>query len=87
MADIHMMLTGAGWLYIDGFYANKYGKFYRSCGNCSQQFQRHVNITNLVGIQGVVCKFPPNLRSELSIKCTNKGRFDSGREPKLRRYG
>ncbi|KAJ3939022.1 uncharacterized protein N0V96_011136 [Colletotrichum fioriniae] len=46
--------NGEGWLHIDGFYANKFGKFYRSCGNCSQQFQRHVNITNFVGIQGVV---------------------------------
>ncbi|KAF3942411.1 hypothetical protein ABW19_dt0203097 [Dactylella cylindrospora] len=46
--------NGEGWLYIDGFYANKFGKFYRSCGNCSQQFQRHVDIRNFVGIQGVV---------------------------------
>lgn len=49
--------NGEGWLYIDGFYANKFGKFYRSCGNCSQQFTRHVNITNLVAIQGVISKF------------------------------
>jgi hypothetical protein len=48
--------VGEGWLYIDGFYANKFGKFYRSCGNCSQQFQRHVNITNFVGIGSVVGK-------------------------------
>lgn len=53
------MALGEGWLHIDGFYANKYGKFYRSCGNCSQQFQRHVNITNFVGIQGVVSKLSP----------------------------
>ncbi|CAH0024707.1 unnamed protein product, partial [Clonostachys rhizophaga] len=46
--------NGEGWLYIDGFYANKYGKFYRSCGNCSKQYQRHVDIKNFVGIQGVV---------------------------------
>ncbi|KFA80661.1 hypothetical protein S40288_01775 [Stachybotrys chartarum IBT 40288] len=63
--------NGEGWLHIDGFYANKFGKFYRSCGNCSQQFQRHVNITNLVGIQGVVMGVNQNYgdTAELSNYC------------------
>lgn len=54
--QLHILtpLSGEGWLYIDGFYANKFGKFYRSCGNCSQQFQRHVDVKNLVAIQGVI---------------------------------
>ncbi|CRK15285.1 hypothetical protein BN1708_017375, partial [Verticillium longisporum] len=66
--------NGEGWLHIDGFYANKYGKFYRSCGNCSQQFQRHVNITNFVGIQGTVVGVNQNYgdTAELSDYCLAK---------------
>ncbi|KAF3357860.1 hypothetical protein VdG1_05525 [Verticillium dahliae VDG1] len=66
--------NGEGWLHIDGFYANKYGKFYRSCGNCSQQFQRHVNITNFVGIQGTVVGVNQNYgdTAELSNYCLAK---------------
>ncbi|KAM0287448.1 hypothetical protein ACHAQH_000401 [Verticillium albo-atrum] len=66
--------NGEGWLHVDGFYANKYGKFYRSCGNCSQQFQRHVNITNFVGIQGTVVGVNQNYgdTAELSNYCLAK---------------
>ncbi|KAF2818598.1 pectate lyase [Ophiobolus disseminans] len=66
--------NGEGWLYIDGFYANKFGKFYRSCGNCSKQFQRHVNITNLVGIGSVIIGVNQNYgdTAELSNYCLAK---------------
>lgn len=90
-ARLHTLLLGAGWLHIDGFFANKFGKFYRSCGNCSQQFQRHVNITNLVGIQGVVSEFPKLPNQWLSDRRSTKNilvltDMISGRQSKLWRY-
>jgi len=39
--------NGAGTLTIRNFQALDFGKLYRSCGNCSTQYQRHVVIQNV----------------------------------------
>ncbi|HVQ90869.1 MAG TPA: pectate lyase [Mycobacteriales bacterium] len=39
--------NGAGTLTIRNFQVQTFGTFYRSCGNCSTQFQRNVVITGL----------------------------------------
>jgi hypothetical protein len=40
--------NGAGTLTIRNFQATGFGKLYRSCGNCSTQFQRDVVVSNVV---------------------------------------
>ncbi len=40
--------NGPGTVHISGFYAENVGKLYRSCGNCSPDFQRHVVIDNVM---------------------------------------
>ncbi|OLN91672.1 Pectate lyase H [Colletotrichum chlorophyti] len=42
----------AGTLTITGFYAEDFGNFYRSCGNCVLQARRTVNVTNVVAVNG-----------------------------------
>ncbi|KAJ0160522.1 Pectate lyase H [Colletotrichum tanaceti] len=37
---------------ITGFYAQDFGNFYRSCGNCVLQAKRTVNVTNVVAVNG-----------------------------------
>ncbi|KAF6831429.1 secreted lyase [Colletotrichum musicola] len=37
---------------ITGFYAEGFGNFYRSCGNCVLQAKRTVNVTNVVAVNG-----------------------------------
>jgi hypothetical protein len=39
--------NGPGTLTIQNFQATNFGTFYRSCGNCSTQFQRNVVIRNV----------------------------------------
>jgi hypothetical protein len=39
--------NGAGTVTIRNFQVSNFGAFYRSCGNCSSSFQRHVVITGL----------------------------------------
>jgi hypothetical protein len=39
--------NGAGTLTIKNFQVEDFGKLYRSCGNCSTQYQRHVVISNV----------------------------------------
>ena len=39
--------NGPGTLTIRNFQVSNFGAFYRSCGNCSSSFQRHVVITGL----------------------------------------
>jgi hypothetical protein len=36
--------NGPGTLIIQGFYAEDFGKLYRSCGNCGTQHTRHVEV-------------------------------------------
>ncbi|KAJ6632118.1 pectate lyase-domain-containing protein [Mycena sp. CBHHK59/15] len=39
--------NGAGTVIINSFYAENFGKVYRSCGNCGTQYKRHVQINDL----------------------------------------
>jgi hypothetical protein len=39
--------NGAGTMVIKNFCAQDFGKLYRSCGNCSSQYPRHVQIENV----------------------------------------
>ena len=48
-ADKAMQHNGGGTVVINNFYIESFGKLYRSCGNCDEAFDRHVEITNLVG--------------------------------------
>ena len=47
-ADKIFQHNGAGTLTIRNFQAEDFGKLYRSCGNCSTQYQRHVIIQNVI---------------------------------------
>jgi pectate lyase len=38
---------------ITGFYANGFGTFYQSCGNCLNQAKRNATIQNVVAIDGI----------------------------------
>ncbi|KIO25694.1 polysaccharide lyase family 3 protein, partial [Tulasnella calospora MUT 4182] len=44
--------NGAGTVSISKFYANDFGKLYRSCGNCSTAYERHVIIDSIALIAG-----------------------------------
>ncbi|KAG8955972.1 hypothetical protein FRC04_006420 [Tulasnella sp. 424] len=44
--------NGAGTVSISKFYANDFGKLYRSCGNCSTTYTRHVIIDGVALIAG-----------------------------------
>ncbi|MFD1541308.1 pectate lyase [Nonomuraea guangzhouensis] len=39
--------NGPGTMYIRNFQVQTFGKLYRSCGNCSSQYARHVVISNV----------------------------------------
>ncbi|EKM76389.1 hypothetical protein AGABI1DRAFT_78861 [Agaricus bisporus var. burnettii JB137-S8] len=48
--------NGRGTVRISNFFASDFGKLYRSCGNCDQSNERHVQVTNVClhdGSEGV----------------------------------
>ena len=47
-ADKVFQHDGAGTMIIRNFCVQDFGKLYRSCGNCSQQYTRHVEIDNVM---------------------------------------
>lgn len=52
--------NGGGSLSVSGFEVNTFGKVYRSCGNCDEQFERHVTMDDLTATDGsVVCGKTP----------------------------
>lgn len=51
-ADKIFQHNGRGTVIIDTFFAEGFGKVYRSCGNCRQQFERHVEIRGLMARDG-----------------------------------
>ncbi|KAG8945357.1 hypothetical protein FRC04_000892 [Tulasnella sp. 424] len=51
-ADKIVQHNGAGTVQIKNFYANDFGKLYRSCGNCSKSYERHVIVDNVAMIGG-----------------------------------
>ncbi len=47
-ADKIFQHNGPGTMVIKNFFADNFGKLYRSCGNCSKQFKRTVQIQNVI---------------------------------------
>jgi len=43
---------GPGTMKISNFYVQDFGKLYRSCGNCSKQYTRHVVVSNTLATSG-----------------------------------
>lgn len=46
--------NGPGTMRITNFYAEDFGKLYRSCGNCKEQHERHVEMSGIDAIKGKV---------------------------------
>lgn len=44
--------NGGGTVSVSGFYAEDFGKLYRSCGNCDTMFERHVIMDGIVADGG-----------------------------------
>lgn len=53
-ADKIFQHNGPGTMVIKNFFADNFGKLYRSCGNCSKQFKRTVQIQNVIVRSGKV---------------------------------
>jgi hypothetical protein len=49
-ADKVFQHNGPGTMIIQNFFVEDFGKLYRSCGNCDNQFTRHAVIQNIVAI-------------------------------------
>ncbi|KAF2833123.1 pectate lyase E [Ophiobolus disseminans] len=60
--------NGAGTVTIDGFTVDNFGKLYRSCGNCKQSAERHVNIKGVKASNGkLLVGINPNFGDTASI--------------------
>lgn len=48
--------NGAGTVYVKNFLVEDFGKLYRSCGNCGEQYERHAEFDTIVanGSKGVL---------------------------------
>jgi hypothetical protein len=46
--------NGPGTMIIKNFWAQTFGKVYRSCGNCTTQYARHVVLSNITATSGSV---------------------------------
>lgn len=48
--------NGAGTVYVKNFLVEDFGKLYRSCGNCDEQYERHAEFDTIVanGAKGVL---------------------------------
>jgi pectate lyase len=46
--------NGPGKMVIQNFCADTFGKLYRSCGNCDDQYKREVTLDNVLGRNGKV---------------------------------
>lgn len=44
--------NGGGTLSVSGFTVYDFGKLYRSCGNCDEQVDRHVELRDVVAVDG-----------------------------------
>ena len=44
--------NGPGTMKISNFYVSNFGKLYRSCGNCSKQYAKHVIISGISALGG-----------------------------------
>ncbi|XP_014555032.1 polysaccharide lyase family 3 protein [Bipolaris victoriae FI3] len=58
-----------GKVNITGFYAENFGTFYQSCGNCLNQAKRNVTIQNVIAVKGTrMGIINPNYGDEYRIK-------------------
>jgi hypothetical protein len=53
-ADKVFQHNGPGSFIIQGFYVEDFGKLYRSCGNCKEQYTRHVEVHGVAAKSGKV---------------------------------
>jgi hypothetical protein len=51
-SDKVFQMNGPGTMKISNFYVSDFGKLFRSCGNCSKQFEKHVEIRNILATGG-----------------------------------
>jgi pectate lyase len=51
-SDKVFQMNGPGTMKITNFYVSDFGKLFRSCGNCSKQFAKHVVISNILATGG-----------------------------------
>ncbi|RXW20384.1 hypothetical protein EST38_g5486 [Candolleomyces aberdarensis] len=84
--------NGGGKVIINSFYAENFGKLYRSCGNCKTQYKRSVEINdswavsglNLVGINsnfGDTATIRRQKASNVKVICQKFTGNNSGKEP------
>ncbi|CEL57119.1 hypothetical protein RSOLAG1IB_08351 [Rhizoctonia solani AG-1 IB] len=64
--------NGGGTVNIDSYCVEDFGKLYRSCGNCSTQYKRTVNISNIIAKNGkLIAGVNSNYGDVATIKGTN----------------
>ncbi|KIO32568.1 polysaccharide lyase family 3 protein, partial [Tulasnella calospora MUT 4182] len=72
--------NGAGTVNVKNFFASDFGKVYRSCGNCSKMYERHVIMDNVAmhdGSTGVGVNENYADTATLTNICTNGDPSDS----------
>ena len=66
--DMIEKVKGGGTVAVKNFYADTFGKVYRSCGNCGTQYQRTSTFTNIhVSNGGVVAGINTNYGDKTTI--------------------
>jgi pectate lyase len=85
--------NGGGTLYVKNFLVETFGKLYRSCGNCSEQYQRHAEFDTILAngskseLAGVNTKYKDsakftNIFAATSMKiCERYDGNNTGAEP------
>jgi len=85
--------NGGGTVYVKNFLVEEFGKLYRSCGNCGDQYQRHSEFDTIVAngsksvLAGVNTKYKDtakftNIFADLTMKiCERYDGNDTGDEP------
>ncbi|KAJ3051567.1 hypothetical protein HK097_007428 [Rhizophlyctis rosea] len=60
--------NGSGSFSVTDFYAENFGKLYRSCGNCGTQYARKSSFTGVVAVKGkVLVGINPNLGDSTTL--------------------
>ncbi|KAH9154138.1 hypothetical protein AeRB84_003716 [Aphanomyces euteiches] len=70
-ADKIIQHNGGGTVSTEGFYAQDFGKLYRSCGSCKTQVQRKVTLTNVYAVNPKVTLVSVNKNYNDQAKLTN----------------
>lgn len=66
--------NGPGLIVVDGFFVKNAGKLYRSCGNCSTQYKRQIELNNIFAstINSVLVGVNQNYGDTATIKSLTK---------------